>query len=135
MKRNITLAVAALLGAAASSFAMPQKAADITMSGYTGSGTLENFPVLVRLAEYDAETGKGIQGFSYADCATGGLDISFEDAGGNLLAHEIDTWNPKGESLVWVRVPSLSGKATTFTMRWKDVATLIDTPTGRETHM
>ena len=122
MKRQIAIAATALLGAAASSFAMPQKAADITVSGYTGSGTLENFPVLVRLAEYDAETGKGIQGFSYADCATGGLDISFEDAGGNLLAHEIDTWNPKGESLVWVRVPSLSGKATTFTMRWKDAA-------------
>ena len=122
MKRQIAIAATALLGAAASSFAMPQKAADITVSGYTGSGTLENFPVLVRLAEYDAETSKGIQGFSYADCATGGLDISFEDAGGNLLAHEIDTWNPKGESLVWVRVPSLSGKATTFTMRWKDVA-------------
>ena len=119
-KRQIAIAATALLGATASSFAMPQKAADITVSGYTGSGTLENFPVLVRLAEYDAETGKGIQGFSYADCATGGLDISFEDAGGNLLAHEIDTWNPKGESLVWVRVPSVSGTDTSFTFRWND---------------
>ena len=120
MKRQIAIAATALLGATASSFAMPQKAADITVSGYTGSGTLENFPVLVRLAEYDAETGKGIQGFSYADCATGGSDISSEDAGGNLLAHEIDTWNPKGESLVWVRVPSVSGTDTSFTFRWND---------------
>jgi glucose-6-phosphate isomerase len=27
---------------------------------------------------------------------------------GTLLAHEIDTWNPSGESFVWVNVPSLS---------------------------
>jgi hypothetical protein len=121
MKKQNTIAIAALFCAAASLFAMPQKATDITVSGYTGSSTLENFPVLVRIAEYDAETGKGIQGFSYADCATGGADISFVSPdGATILAHEIDTWNPEGESLVWVRVPSLSGTATSFTFRWND---------------
>ncbi len=28
--------------------------------------------------------------------------------GGNLLDSEVDTWNPSGESLVWVKVPSLN---------------------------
>ena len=115
-----SLALAAILSAATSSFAMPQKAADITVSGYTGSNPIENFPVLVRIAEYDAESGKGIQGFSYADCATGGADISFVSADGTILAHEIDTWDPAGESLVWVRVPSISGIATFFSFRWND---------------
>ena len=78
MKKQNTLAVAAFLCAVVSSFAMPRKVADITVSGYTGSSTLENFPVLVRIAEYDADTGKGIQGFSYADCATGGADVVFD---------------------------------------------------------
>jgi hypothetical protein len=38
----------------------------ITVSGYTGESTLENFPVLVRLAA-DSPIG-----FSYDDCASDG---------------------------------------------------------------
>ncbi len=77
--------------------------------GYAGSSPLSGFPVLVRIAEYDEGTGKGIRGFSYADMkmAKGG-DLRFSDADGNLLPHEIDTWNPDGESTVWVKVPTLS---------------------------
>ena len=119
MKQISSLVVAAL--AVASAFAMPRRAADITVSGYSGSTTLENFPVLVRIAEYDAQSGKGIWDFHYADCAAGGADISFVSADGEtVLAHEIDTWNTAGESLVWVRLPSLSGTATSFTFRWGD---------------
>ena len=73
------------------------------------SGTLENFPVLVRIAKYDQASGTGIVGFDYADCrAEDGGDLRFADANGDLLASEVDTWDTTGTSLVWVKVPSLS---------------------------
>ena len=89
-----------------------------TASGYAGSEALENFPVLVRLAEYDVSAQIGILGFSYDDCQEGGTDVRFF-IGETELAREIDTWNPNGESLVWVRVPSLTS-STTFTMTYGD---------------
>lgn len=85
------------------------KKCDFTVSGYAGSSTLEDFPVLVRLS-----AGKPV-GFSYDDCAAGGADLRFTDEVGNVVPHEIDTWNPEGESLVWVKVPMLVGAATTIT--------------------
>ena len=81
----------------------------ITVSGYTGESTLENFPVLVRLAA-DSPIG-----FSYDDCASDGSDIRFANAEGDLIPHEIDTWNKDGESLIWVGVPALT-KDCTFIM-------------------
>ena len=69
----------------------------VKFPGYTGSETLSDFPVLVRLPA----------GFDYASCQEGGADLRFADADGELLDSEIDTWNPSGESLVWVRVPQL----------------------------
>ena len=74
------------------------------------SNALENFPVLVRLAE-NAPTG-----FSYADCPTASC-IWFTDAGNNVLPFESDTWNASGESLIWVSVPSLSN-VSAITMHW-----------------
>ena len=85
------------------------KKCDFTVSGYTGTSTLSDFPVLVRLSE-----GSPV-GFSYADCAAGGADLRFTDVVGTLLPHEIETWNTEGESLVWVKVPTLVGTATTIT--------------------
>ena len=78
------------------------KSFDITFPGYTGGETLTDFPVLIRLS---AER----NGFQYNKCRQpNGGDLRFSDADGNLLASEVDTWNPDGESLVWVKVPSLS---------------------------
>jgi hypothetical protein len=82
----------------------------VAVSGYAGSSTLTNFPVLVKLAA-DAPSG-----FDYADCAADGSDLRFAAPDGLLLHHEIDTWNTNGESFVWVKVPALSGSATAFTM-------------------
>jgi len=71
--------------------------------------SLSNFPVLVKISEYDEGTGTGIRGFSYADCLKpNGGDLRFADEDGNMLASEVDTWNESGESLVWVRVPTLN---------------------------
>jgi hypothetical protein len=64
--------------------------------------TLTNFPVLVKLST-------AIDGFSYADFkkANGG-DLRFADPDGNLVPHEIDTWNESGVSTVWVKIPRLT---------------------------
>ena len=81
----------------------------VSFPGVPEGVTLEDFPVLVKLAEYDAGTGAGVQGFSYADCIrSNGGDIRFADEDGNMLACEIDTWDDSGTSLVWVKVPSLT---------------------------
>ncbi len=115
MKKLIAVLFSAVLAATAAmadalDTTLFAKKSDITVSGYAGSTTLANFPVLVRLAA-DSPTG-----FDYNDCAADGSDIRFADANGDLIPHEIDTWNTSGESLIWVSVPSVSGTATAFTM-------------------
>jgi len=98
----------------------------LTCSGYKGTSTLENFPVLVKLPE-------GVPGFSYIDAAANGADLWFADAAGNRIAHEIDTWNASGSSYVWVRVPRIESAATTFRIHWgagaSSVPALADTKT------
>ena len=76
---------------------------NVGFAGYKGGETLTDFPALVRLSS-------AIDGFSYSDFAfpENGGDLRFFDAKGDLLSHEIDTWNTNGESTVWVKVPSLS---------------------------
>ncbi len=87
-----------------------------TVSGYAGNETLRNFPVLVRLSE-----GSPV-GFSYADFYNpgdvSGADLCFLDAKGNAIPHEIDTWNPQGESLVWVTLPEMAN-GTEFAMWYR----------------
>ena len=79
---------------------------------YADGGDIAGLPVLVRLsADRPA-------GFAYADCVPDGSDILFAGADGRALPFEIDTWDPAGESLVWVRVPS-AAQGTAFTMYYK----------------
>ena len=80
---------------------------DVMFPGYSGAAPLTNFPVLVRLSPT-------LNQFDYSLCQEGGTDLRFADESGNLLSHEIDTWNTTGESLVWVKVPLLS-RATRLT--------------------
>ena len=80
-----------------------------TVSGYAGASALEDFPVLIRVSP-------SISGFSYADCAANGADLRFTDVAGELLQHEIESWNTSGESVVWVKVPRLSGTSTAVYM-------------------
>ena len=77
------------------------KSFDVKFAGYAGTSTLADFPALIRLSP-------ARNSFDYAKCAADGADLRFADADGNLLAHEIDTWTPGGESLVWVKVPALT---------------------------
>ena len=104
-------------------WAQPLCQCEMTVGGYAGSTALENFPVLVRISP------ERIGGFTYGDCQPNGADISFTDMDGNVLAHEVATWNTDGESLVWVKIPTLSGKETKFRFRWCDTGTSKNVPT------
>ncbi len=111
--RTLVAAVAAMVAAVTAS-ASPTYQTTMTVAGYSGTTTLSDFPVLVRISP------ERIEGFSYAQCAANGADIAFTDADGMPLSHEIDTWNTSGESLAWVKLSSLEGTATTFRMTWGD---------------
>ena len=89
--------------------------ATITVTGYTDSETLTNFPMLVKFSE-DMPAG-----FQYMQAKDDASDLRFVDANGNLLAFEIDEWNRDGESYVWVRVPKYKSGAK-ITAHWGELA-------------
>lgn len=124
MKRQALVLLAALL-TAVFSLAEPLYRAEIAVSAtaLADGVTLSNFPLLVRISE------SRITGFAYAKCAPGGEDISFssDPEGKNRLAYEIDTWNPGGESLVWVKLPSLAN-GTKFYFAFQDETPAANTP-------
>ena len=79
--------------------------ATLTVSGYTGTSTLTDFPVLVRVPPSIT-----------LKCGPDGSALRFYAADGvTELAHEIDTWNYGADSYVWVKLPALAA-GTTFTM-------------------
>ncbi|MDO5318957.1 MAG: DUF2341 domain-containing protein, partial [bacterium] len=75
--------------------------APVSFRGIGGTRTVAGVPVEIALSP------ERVPGFAYDQCAADGSDIRFYSAEGELLPHEIDTWNPAGTSLVWVRVPAL----------------------------
>ena len=91
--------------------------------GYEGEGVESHsgIPVLVKLSRNSPV------GFRYSDCATDGSDIRFTDADGKQIPFEIDTWDPQGESIIWVKPASIA-KGTTFTMYYKGKADLVPNP-------
>ena len=64
---------------------------------------LTEFPVLIALDSSKV---------NYAQIKSGGADLRFTDKEGNLLNHEIDTWNTSGESLIWVKVHQIRAYST-----------------------
>ncbi len=85
-----------------------------TVGGYNKSSTLSKVPVLLRISE------STISGFSYSDCLENGADLAFSSKSdfSDRLPYEIDEWNTTGTSLVWVKVPKLSGTNTKIYMRY-----------------
>lgn len=66
----------------------------------------DGIPVLVRLSA-------DIENFNYSDFEQADYsDLMFTDSEGNELPYEVEVWNPEGESLVWVRIPSLDANTT-----------------------
>lgn len=76
--------------------------ATISFPGYNRAEVLTNIPLLVVLST-------NIPGFSYAQFdTTNAGDLRFTTTNGETeLNYELDTWNPSGQSRVWVQVPLL----------------------------
>ena len=116
MSRKLVAAgVAAVAIGVLSLQAAPERRVKMLVDKYSGYSTLENYPLLVRISP------ERIAGFSYDDCSEEGADISFALPDGTLLPYEVDTWNPEGESLVWVSLPEMTQQRA-FYFRWRDDA-------------
>ena len=102
---------------------------EMTVNGYTGSETLTNVPVLVRLST-------AIGGFNYADFAeTNGTDLIFCDESESVIyPHEIDEWHTNGESLIWVKLPAMTN-GTSFKMAYGNHVSRPSSPVGNPTNM
>ena len=101
--KRFAVAVLAACGLAVSAaLAAPSYQAKLTVQGYVGESELENFPVLVRLSS------DKVSGFAYTQCQADGSDVVFVDEIGEPLDYQLDTWNPDGESLFWVKLPQPS---------------------------
>ena len=46
--------------------------------------------------------------FNYSKASSGGENLTFKDMSGNTINRYIESWNPGGKSVIWVKVP-LSG--------------------------
>ncbi len=94
--------VAVKVSAEGSAIIAAKKVLPLEVAGYTGTEVLTNVPVLVRLST-------AISGFSYADFtdANGGDLIFTDESESTIYPHEIDEWHVGGESLVWVKLPTM----------------------------
>ena len=88
----------------------------------TAASALSNFPVPVKLHEPTKDGYSEMSGFSYLRAGLDGTEIQFFDSNGDPIPHEVELWNIRGESVVWVKLPSVSTSKTTFTMCWKRVS-------------
>ncbi len=84
---------------------------DVTFSGYAGSETLTDFPVLLIFST-------AITDFVYGQFKADGSDLRFADASGIELAYEIEDWNPSGNSYIWVNVGELASNTNLIKMYW-----------------
>lgn len=64
----------------------------------TATETFTDVPVLVAL---------GSPRIDPDDVAAMGADLRFVDGDGNRVPHEIERWDPRGASIVWISVPTL----------------------------
>jgi hypothetical protein len=76
-----------------------RKRARVTVSDPELKEELADFQVPVKLEP-------GV--FDYAAAKPDGSDLRFIAADGTGLDHEIDSWNPGGPSLIWLRLPKLT---------------------------
>lgn len=75
----------------------------ITVNNLDQATAFTNMPVLIRLNSSK---------ISYADFLAGGADVRFTlDDHTTSLNYEIESWNSTGESLVWVRIPTISASS------------------------
>ena len=85
----------------------------LRFTGYNRAEALTNFPALVIVSE-------GLAGFSYSQFLSGANnDLRFTDGSMTReLPYEIESWNPAGQSRVWVQIPRLTNNAAIW-MLWR----------------
>ncbi len=76
----------------------------LTFNNASRAENLDDFPILVTL-----DTNR----FDYSLAKANGEDLRFVDANGQLLSHEIETWDPSGRSSIWVKVPRIDASSST----------------------
>ena len=81
---------------------------EIFVKGTTNE--LSNFIVPVRVSE------DLMQGFYYDEASP--TNLVFVDKLGNLLSYDVDTWDTSGESVVWLKIPTLPTEGITVTNYW-----------------
>ena len=120
IKRFTVAVLAACALAVSAALAAPSYQATLTVQGYAeNKEPLADFPVLVRLSP------EKVAGFYYGTCQADGSDVEFADENGEPLPYQLDTWNPSGESLFWVKLPQLA-KNKSFYVRWGDIQSNVD---------
>ena len=125
LKYTVLAVVASVFGAAFGDIVSPARLGDfrfkvpITVTK-TVADTEAGVPVPVRLAENNPG------GFSYADCDP--TQMRFGDENYAPIPFEVDTWNPQGESLVWVKVPLAEG--TKINLVYNGTATVANDPSA-----
>ena len=87
-----------------------------------GAATMTDFPVLVRLSS------TAVENYDASAFAHNGRDLYFEDENGTALSFELDTFDSAGETLVWVKIPSLSA-STKFTCYYGGPENILNNPT------
>ncbi|MHA2101307.1 MAG: DUF2341 domain-containing protein, partial [Candidatus Kariarchaeaceae archaeon] len=93
-----------------------RKAIKIDRSFVSGSGSLNDFPILLELLDEDLHN----------DVLSNGTDIAFSDYNGNKLDHEIEIFDQiysstQARLLTWIKIPILSATSdTTFFMYFGD---------------
>ena len=83
---------------------------------------LENFPVPVKLHEPTKDGYSEMSGFTYLRAGLDGTQIQFFDKNEDPIPHEVELWNIRGESVVWVKLPSVTTSKTSFKMCWRRVS-------------
>jgi biopolymer transport protein ExbB len=73
-------------------------------NNFAGSASLTDFPVLIALNSGNID---------YAQTAAGGADLRFLSANVSPLSYEIESWNPAGNSYVWVKIPQINANSST----------------------
>jgi hypothetical protein len=85
----------------------------ITSVGAGVTGTVVNFPLLIRL---------NAANFDFSEALENGEDIRFSDLMGAPVSYEIEAWdNQAKEAFIWVRVSEIKGNANQqiLNMLWK----------------
>ncbi|MEZ6122627.1 MAG: DUF2341 domain-containing protein [Planctomycetaceae bacterium] len=80
----------------------------VSVDNTAQTSSLTSVPVLVRLHA----TATNAVNIDFSKAGDVGQDLRFVDSSGNVLAHEIETWNPSGYSEIWVQLPALTAAST-----------------------